>query len=60
MIDASFTTVRNGGIDNFSFAAAACADFRASTIIPGVGHWVQQETPADVNAALQAFVESLP
>lgn len=38
MIDASFTTVRNGGIDIFSFATAACADFRASTIIPGVGH----------------------
>lgn len=48
------------GIDIFSFAPSACADFRGSTIIPGVGHWVQQEAPAAVNAALQAFVESLP
>lgn len=48
------------GIDIFSFAPSACADFRGSTLIPGVGHWVQQEAPAAVNAALQAFVESLP
>lgn len=47
------------GIDIFSFAPGACADFRGSTIIPGVGHWVQQEAPSEVNAALQAFIESL-
>lgn len=47
------------GMDLFSFAPAVCADFRGSTIVPGVGHWVQQEAPAEVNAALQAFVESV-
>ncbi len=47
------------GLDIFSFAPAACSDFRGSVIIPGVGHWVQQEAPVEVNAALQAFVESL-
>jgi pimeloyl-ACP methyl ester carboxylesterase len=47
------------GIDIFEFAPSACADFRGSTIVPGVGHWVQQEAPAAVNAALQTFVESL-
>ncbi len=47
------------GLDLFSLAPASCADFRGSTIVPGVGHWVQQEAPAAVNAALQAFVESV-
>ncbi len=48
------------GVDLFSVASDSCADFRGSTIVPGVGHWVQQEAPAAVNATLQAFVESLP
>ena len=47
------------GLDLFSFAPESCADFRGSTIVPGAGHWVQQEAPAAVNAALQAFVESV-
>lgn len=29
-------------------------------IIPGAGHWIQQERPADVNAALLAFLNTLP
>ena len=48
------------GVDIFDFAGAACTDFRGATVVPGVGHWVQQEAPAAVNAALQLFVESLP
>lgn len=44
------------GIDLFEEPGAACADFRGSTIIPGVGHWVQQEAPAATNAALEAFL----
>lgn len=47
------------GIDIFSFAPGACADYRGSTIIPGVGHWVQQEAPAEVNAALEALIDLL-
>jgi pimeloyl-ACP methyl ester carboxylesterase len=47
------------GVDIFDFAPASCADFRGTTIVPGVGHWVQQEAPAATNTALQAFVESL-
>jgi pimeloyl-ACP methyl ester carboxylesterase len=47
------------GVDVFELAPAACADFRGTTIVTGVGHWVQQEAPARVNAALQTFVESL-
>jgi pimeloyl-ACP methyl ester carboxylesterase len=47
------------GLDLFDFAPVFCTDFRGSTIIPDVGHWVQQEAPAATNAALDAFVDSL-
>lgn len=47
------------GVDTFAAAGAACDDFRGSTIIDGVGHWVQQEAPAATNAALDAFVAGL-
>ncbi len=46
-------------LDLFDFAPVFCTDFRGSTIIPGVGHWVQQEAPAATNAALDAFVNAL-
>ena len=47
------------GIDSYDFAAMACDDFRGTTIIDGAGHWVQQEAPAAVNAALDQFIDSL-
>ncbi len=47
------------GVDLYESAGAACTDFRGTTIIPGVGHWVQQEAPDATNAALDAFVDSL-
>lgn len=34
-------------------------DLRASHSIEGAGHWVQQERPDEVNAALVAFLDSL-
>jgi pimeloyl-ACP methyl ester carboxylesterase len=34
-------------------------DFRGTTEIEGAGHWVQQERPDEVNAALQGFLSSL-
>jgi pimeloyl-ACP methyl ester carboxylesterase len=46
-------------VDPFDFAAMACDDFRGTTIIPGAGHWVQQEAPDATNAALAAFLGSL-
>jgi pimeloyl-ACP methyl ester carboxylesterase len=33
------------------------SDFRGSVLVPDAGHWVQQEKPAEVNAALLAFLE---
>jgi pimeloyl-ACP methyl ester carboxylesterase len=47
------------GVDVFSYADAACDDFRGSTILPGIGHWVQQEAPDATNAALTEFVDGL-
>ena len=47
------------GVDGFANPGAACADFCGATIIDGAGHWVQQERPAEVNAALEAFVAGL-
>ncbi|MEA3077989.1 MAG: hypothetical protein QOF60_2897 [Actinomycetota bacterium] len=34
-------------------------DLRGKVLIPGAGHWVQQEKPAEVNRALLAFLASL-
>jgi pimeloyl-ACP methyl ester carboxylesterase len=34
-------------------------DHRGTVLIEGAGHWVQQERPAEVNAALLEFVASV-
>jgi pimeloyl-ACP methyl ester carboxylesterase len=34
-------------------------DYRGETIIPGAGHWVQQETPQAFNNALLGFLRTL-
>jgi pimeloyl-ACP methyl ester carboxylesterase len=34
-------------------------DFRGAVVIPGAGHWVQQETPKAFNDALLGFLTSL-
>ncbi len=34
-------------------------DLRETVIVPGAGHWVQQERPAEVNAALLRFLGGL-
>ena len=31
-------------------------DLRGKVIVPGAGHWVQQERPREVNAALLEFL----
>ncbi|MEO1057538.1 MAG: alpha/beta hydrolase, partial [Actinomycetota bacterium] len=47
------------GSDAFADPGGGCADFRGATIIDGAGHWVQQEAPAEVNAALDEFFAEL-
>jgi hypothetical protein len=39
------------GVDLYETPGAACVDFRGSTILPGIGHWVQQEAPADTTVS---------
>ena len=47
------------GMDLFTDPGANCTDFRGSFIIPRAGHWVQQEAPAETNAALETFLSGL-
>ena len=39
--------------------ATACADMRDVVLVEGAGHWVQQEQPDAVNAALLSFLAAL-
>jgi pimeloyl-ACP methyl ester carboxylesterase len=34
-------------------------DLRGQTVLPGAGHWLQQERPDEINAALVAFLKGL-
>jgi pimeloyl-ACP methyl ester carboxylesterase len=47
------------GYDVYANADTYCDDFRGTTLIEGAGHWVQQEAPGAVNAALAAFVRGV-
>jgi pimeloyl-ACP methyl ester carboxylesterase len=47
------------GMDLYANPGMGCTDFRGSVILPGVGHWVQQEAPLETNAALQEFLKGL-
>jgi pimeloyl-ACP methyl ester carboxylesterase len=38
----------------------ACTDFRGLHLIPGAGHWVQQEQPEEVSRLVLEFLEGLP
>ncbi len=60
-IGGEFDVVRTmiPGVDSFADTGAGCTDFRGATIVAGAGHWVQQEAPGEVNAALERFLASL-
>ncbi len=45
--------------DLYEDVAINCTDLRFSRIIDGAGHWVQQEAPREVSAALLEFLASL-
>ena len=47
------------GMDLYANPGMACTDFRGSTILPGIGHWVQQEAPSETNAALEEFLKGV-
>jgi pimeloyl-ACP methyl ester carboxylesterase len=47
------------GMDLYADPGVGCTDFRGSTILPGIGHWVQQEAPDETNAAMERFLATL-
>ncbi len=47
------------GGDLYVEPGRTCADLRVSKLIEGAGHWVQQEAPAETNAALTEFLDTL-
>jgi pimeloyl-ACP methyl ester carboxylesterase len=47
------------GVDMVERMRAQCADLRQIKIMEGAGHWLQQERPAEVNAALLEFLGTL-
>jgi pimeloyl-ACP methyl ester carboxylesterase len=47
------------GLDLYAAPGGNCTDLRVTAIIEGAGHWVQQEAPAAVNAALLRFLQGL-
>jgi pimeloyl-ACP methyl ester carboxylesterase len=42
---------------NFNHSVHA---LRNTLMLPGCGHWTQQERPGEVNAAMIDFIRSLP
>lgn len=47
------------GMDAYARAERGFVDSKGMTIIDGAGHWVQQEAPDEVNAALHRLLEAI-
>jgi pimeloyl-ACP methyl ester carboxylesterase len=45
--------------DLYANPGSACTDFRGAVIVPGAGHWIQQEAPQATNEALARFLAGL-
>lgn len=63
-IPALFITGEKDPVRNFAGSgeqelAKHVPDLRGNVVIPGGGHWIQQEKPEEVNAALLAFLKGL-
>jgi pimeloyl-ACP methyl ester carboxylesterase len=48
------------GVDTVELMRKQCTDLRYVRLMEGAGHWLQQERPAEVNAALLEFLRGLP
>jgi len=48
------------GIDMVELMRKQCTDLRFVRMMEDAGHWLQQERPAEVNAALLEFMRGLP
>ena len=47
------------GVDLVDLMRKQCADLRLVRLFEDAGHWLQQERPAEVNAALLEFLGGL-
>ena len=47
------------GMDLVAMMKEIVMDLRGADILPGCGHWTQQERPAEVNARLIPWLKSL-
>lgn len=52
-------TVKLGGPEAFDVMRKQVKDLRGLTLLPGAGHFVQQEQPDALNAQLSAFLQGL-
>ncbi|MGW4498222.1 alpha/beta fold hydrolase [Micromonospora sp. NPDC004336] len=48
-----------GGKELIAGTSTVVPNLRKAIVLPGCGHWTQQERPAEVNRALVSFLESL-
>ena len=48
------------GVDMVELMRKQCTDLRYIRVMEGAGHWLQQERPAEVSAALLEFLRGLP
>ena len=46
------------GLDRYLDPIPRCTDPRGTVILPGVGHWIQQEAPDEVNRLILGFLGS--
>ena len=56
-LDVVYLSMARAAVDNLE---AAVPNLRSKVILPGVGHWTQQERPNEVNEAMIGFLRSLP
>jgi pimeloyl-ACP methyl ester carboxylesterase len=55
-LDVVYLSMARAAVDNLE---ASAPNLRTKIILPGAGHWTQQERPAEVNEAMIAFLQSL-
>lgn len=64
-VPAAFVVGERDPVRHYAGAAEAglkdwAPDLRVQQVIPGAGHWIQQERPDEVNRLLLAFLRQLP
>lgn len=57
--DRDLVVAFSGGAAMVTGLRQAVPDLRGATLLPGCGHWTQQERPDEVNAAMIEFIGSL-